>query len=163
MPISRVFIDWNAPLLPEVARRLVDRYRGSEEIDLGQVIAVVPGRRAGRRLRELLADETGGRHVPPRIVTVGDLPELLYEPQRPFADDLVQRLAWVRALKLLEANRLELLIRTPPEDDDAAGWLSFAELLWRQHRELAAEGLDFAAVVEQGKAVAQFDEERRSR
>ncbi len=161
MSISRIFINWDTPLLPQVARRLVERFGRGDNIDLGSLIAVVPGGRAGRRLRELLVDETGGRHVPPRIITVGDLPELLYEPQRPFADELAQRLAWGRALQSLDPTELNLLIQRSPDENDAAGWLAFAELLWRQHRELAAEGLDFSEVVERGTAVAQFNEVQR--
>src|SRR4051812_29180617 len=51
--------------------------------DLSQAIIVVPGKRAGRRLLELLCFEARdhNRHfTPPTITTEGRLPEMLYAP-----------------------------------------------------------------------------------
>ena len=132
MPIRRVFLDWTRPALPEVVSRLIDEYSAGDEIDLSRVIVVVPGKRAGRRLRELLTDRTGGRCRPPRVITINELPELLYEPKFPFASDLVQKLAWAEALRTMGAGELQGLIHTLPAQADAAGWLALAELLWQQ-------------------------------
>jgi inactivated superfamily I helicase/RecB family exonuclease len=158
MPITRVFLDWRRPALPAVVGRLIEKYGSDGEIDLSRVIVVVPGRRAGRRLRELLTERTAGRCLPPRIITLNDLPELLYEPKLPFASDLVQKLAWAEALRSMGAGELQSLVRALPAAGDAAGWLALAELLWQQHRNLAGDGLDFADVVRLGPAVAHFDE-----
>ena len=46
MPIERVFIDWNEPLLPAVVQRLLADC--DLPIDLSETIVVVPGSRAGR-------------------------------------------------------------------------------------------------------------------
>lgn len=161
MPIDRIFIDWSEPLLPAVVRALVDGR--APPVDLGTMIVVVPGRRAGRRFRELLTEATGGRHTPPRIVTIGDLPELLYVPKRPFASDLVQRLAWIKAIQSLRPQQLASVVRQLPAADDTAGWFALAELLWRQHRELAADGLNFADVLQRGGELATFGEHGRWR
>src|SRR5262249_2364605 len=105
--IRREFLGWDQPALPEAARRLGVRYRQGDSLDLGRVIVVVPGQRAGRRLQELLAfhavDEKL-RFPPPKIVTEGRLPEMLYTPKLPFASDLVQDLAWAQALRDLPAE-----------------------------------------------------------
>lgn len=113
MPIKRTFIDWSQPALPQAVEFLIAHYANSAEIDLNQVVAVVPGSRAGRRLLELLVHESDQRSLvlyPPHIETMGSLPELLYETKRPFASDLVQQLAWLRALKSLGGNRLQELM-----------------------------------------------------
>src|SRR5689334_13545520 len=93
--IRREFLGWEKPALPEAARRLAARYRFGHLLDLNRVIIVVPGQRAGRRMQELLAflaEDEGLRLTPPAVVTEGKVPELLYTPKLPFADDLAQEL-----------------------------------------------------------------------
>ncbi len=95
MPVTRTFLDWSRPALPQAAEWLVRHNRMMNHVDLGETIVVVPGKRAGRRLLEILLAETdrhGWRFSSPLITTVGRLPELLYEPKRPFATELVQQL-----------------------------------------------------------------------
>ena len=157
--MRRVFIDWGEPLLPAVVRLLIEA--SAPKHDLSGVIVVVPGRRAGRRFRELLTDSTAGRHDPPRIVTVSELPELLYEPQKPFASELTQRLAWIAAIQALPPERLDNAIRRLPDSGDIDGWYALAEILWRQHRELAADGLNFSDVLGRGCEIDAFSEHDR--
>lgn len=166
MPISRMFLDWSRPALPAVVEFLTDRYADRRTCDLGNVVVVLPGSRAGRRLLELLVDgcEAAGRVLtPPRIETVGRLPELLYSAKRPFADLLTQEFAWARALQEVEEQRLRQVIPHPPAADDLAGWRSLGRLLAAQHRELAGDGLDFGDVVRQGRHMDGFDETGRWR
>ena len=99
--------------------------------------------------------------MPPRIVTIGDLPELLYEPKRPFATDLVQKLAWIEAIRRGPRGRVEQLIPALPGDTDTEGWLSLAEFLWLQHRELASRALDCAAVRRRAAELPHFTEDDR--
>ena len=145
---------------------LIERFRTQDKLDLHRLILVVPGARAGRRLQEMLVEsaETQGLLLrPPKVVTVGQLPEQLYSAKRPFADDLVQQLAWVRALRQVEPQQLTLLAASVPAADDLAGWLGLGTMLGRLHRELAAEALDFKQVAEQGAALDGFCEEPRWR
>ncbi|HID21707.1 MAG TPA: hypothetical protein EYP14_04825, partial [Planctomycetaceae bacterium] len=91
MSIQRVFMGWSQPALEQAGCYLLDHSVDDAQADLRRVVAVVPGARAGRRLLEILVDLVEQRDValfPPRIVTVGELPELLYVAKRPFADDL---------------------------------------------------------------------------
>ncbi len=174
--IQREFLGWDQPLLETAAEWLFRRFglaehspsfalRVSEdEWDLGRVVVVVPGRRAGRRLLELLvlrAEAAGRRLIPPAIETLGVLPERLYLLQRPLANDLVQQLTWTRALRTIERSVLERIAPRPPADDDVAAWWGLAKLLQAQHRELAADGLDFADVVTRGNEVPRFGEAAR--
>ena len=140
---------------------LVERFGSGGSLDLGGVIVALPGGRSSRRLLELLVEraEAGGRAlVPPRIVTVGKLPELLYTAKRPFAGDLVQQLAWVEALRSAKPERLAALLPSLPEADDLATWLALGEMLGRLHRELAAEAMDFQSVVDCGGRIDGFRE-----
>jgi hypothetical protein len=54
MPITRHFLDWNKPALPAAADYLISRYANGDQLDMSRVILVFPGRRAARRMLELL-------------------------------------------------------------------------------------------------------------
>jgi len=94
MPVNRVFLGWDQPLVPAAAHWLWESYAQAnpqisaqtapthdEEADAGPhwgrcdlsgVLIVVPVARAGRRLLEILASRAKGQLLlPPRIVTVG--------------------------------------------------------------------------------------------
>ena len=164
MSVTRKFLDWNQPALPAAVNYLLSEYTVLGAADLSNVITVVPGRRAGRRLLELLieaADRQYVRLTPPIIDTAGRLPEQLYESHKSFATPLVNKFAWTAALRRLDDSVIRSIIPDPPADNDISRWVAFGELLWNQHRELAAEGLDFQDVIERGSEVSAFDESER--
>jgi len=84
------------------------------------------------------------------MLTVGQLPELLYRPQKPFADDLTQQLVWAEVLRAADPDALRRVIaELPAADGDTDGWeqwLALARLLQGLHRELASNVLDFSDV-----------------
>ncbi len=132
--------------------------------DMQRVIVVVPGRRAGRRLLELLAFEArdhGLAMVPPTITTEGRLPELLYSPKHPFAESLTQDLAWSHALRQLQPAQLPAIVPHPPTADDVEAWRRLGEVLRQRHTELAADTLTFEDVVTQGRKLAKFPDAAR--
>jgi ATP-dependent helicase/nuclease subunit B len=158
MVMRREFLGWDQPALGATVDRLRERYQQDEELDLERVVVVVPGSRAGRQLLELLVDRCEQwqlRLVPPNIATVGRLPELLYSPQFPFASPLVQQLTWGRALQKIGADQVGKALAELPSpvggghQDDSNRWIELARILWRLHRELAAEGLNFSDVARQ--------------
>ena len=154
MSIAREFLGWERPLLESALEWLAQKFSGRGELDLSGVIVVVPGRRAGRRLLELLvmwAEREGQRLTPPRIETLGELPEQLYPLQRPLASDLVQQLTWAKVLRELKRDLLQKIVPRPPADDDALAWWAMGTLLWKQHGELTADGRDFGDVVKLGR------------
>ncbi len=149
MPVKRVFLGWDQPALHRAVEYLVERFARNGRADLLDVIVVLPGARAGRRLQELLVERCerqGLALFPPQVVTVGELPERLYAAKLPFASELVQQLAWVRALQEMPADRRRHLLPAPPDNADFFAWLALAERLARLHRELAADRLDFDSV-----------------
>jgi len=161
MAIRRVFLDWSRPALHLVADQLLLRSRSSKIIDLSHLVLVFYGSQAGRRCLELLTEKAGGHLCPPRIITVGELPELLYTPKRPFASTLVQQLVWAQALQNLPPERLHLFVSAPPAPEDQAGWLRLGDLLRRLHAELSRDQLDFADVWKKGTSLPGFNEVER--
>ena len=162
--MERVFLGWNKPGLVAAVEYLEGPAARGRMLDLGGTVVAVPGARAGRRLLELLvqrADERGWILVPPQIVTVGQLPELLYVNRRPFAGELLQQLAWIEALRRTGPERLAPLALVLPAEGDFAARLAVADLLGRLHRELAAENLGFEDVAGRGDAAGQFRDARR--
>ena len=117
MPITRTFIDWSQRALPAVVEYLGGRYQRGSVLDLDQVVLVFPGARAGRRLLEVIVEHAAEHDLvllPPHRCTVGLLPELLYQPKRPFASDLVQRLAWVQGAPGNRPGRVPALPAAAP-------------------------------------------------
>jgi hypothetical protein len=105
--LRRHFLGWSQPVLHSAADLLIDsrlvrespEWRGA--IDLSAVLIALPGGRAGRRLIELLLERSeaiGRPLIPPRLVTVGGLPEELYRPTHSAPPPLVETLAWAAAI-----------------------------------------------------------------
>lgn len=161
MPIKRQFFDWHRPALPQVVEWLCRSRQQHSFLDLSDVLFVLPGRRAGRRLEQLLFEQAQGRFAPPDIVTLGQLPERLYDAKQPFANELTQRLAWADALSSFSAAELAPLLRDVPDRGEHQRWLALGEMLSRHHQELAADGLNFADVAARAGDLRGFDEHDR--
>lgn len=164
MPIKRHFLGLAQHPLRSAADWLRERYSRGGDWDLSQVIVVTPGTRSGRRLLEILVDHAEAQRLtltPPTFATEGRVPELLYEPKRPFAGDLVQQLCWSEALQAMPPAERRALLPHPPAKGDFLRWLELGDSIRRLHLELAADGLDFRDVLERGKQLPQFDDPRR--
>jgi len=164
----RVFLGWDAAgwraALPEsrpaprssldaAAAWLLRRFGP----DLSGVVVALPGKRAGRRLEELLveraaADPRARALWPPEIVTSGELTDRLLQLEAPPASRLLRTLTWGQALREAAPEALARIAAAPPPADDLPGWLALAEELRALHAALGAERLDFAAV---GQRVAR--------
>lgn len=157
-----VFLGWDSPFLPAVARSLLERTDRSNA-DLSGFLVIVPGRRAGRRLTELLIEQSQDTKgfYPPRIETLGRLPECLYRPKLPFADQSTQILAWIHALQSLNPDTGIRICSNWPQPGQFEAWRELAELLWKQHRELAADGLSFKDVAHRGQSLPGFPDTQR--
>ena len=98
--IQRHFLADNTPALHQAVSYLRDHYPPARTWDLHDLIVAVPGRRAVRRLTELLVESAGDAGLlPPTIVTTGTLPDQLFEPHLPIASDLVANLTWIQAAR----------------------------------------------------------------
>lgn len=164
--IERRFLGWSEPFLPAVAADLARAYTGSGELRLEGALVVVPGGRAGRRLKELLlvrADHAGVRLVPPRIVTVGSLPELLYAPELPLASEAVAGRAWVMALRELSPAQLRVIVPDAPDASDLVGWTRMAAGVAALHREVAGGGWRFEDVADRCDDGTDFSDAARWR
>ncbi|MCH2116128.1 MAG: PD-(D/E)XK nuclease family protein [Pirellulales bacterium] len=164
MPIQKIYLGWNQPALPSVAKHLAEHYLDNQRLDLAGCILVVPGRLARRQLLRTLLELAGERSLefrPPEIVTLGNFPEMLYAQQRPVASDLIQRLAWVQALQTSSPETLQGFTSQVPTEEDLTGWRRLARMLSRLHNELSSDGFDFAMVAKKGGAVSGFTEQTR--
>lgn len=149
MSIRRHFIDWHQPLLPTVADYLIRRYAVQKQLDLRHVVMVFTGRRATRRMLEVLFEKASTSFpafVPPRMVTFQHFPEMLYQPQNRFADDLTQLLIWKKAISSIPPKELKAALPSLPAEDAVPAWLALCETLRAQHNELAEEGIEFDEV-----------------
>lgn len=141
------FLPWDEPLLPQVARRLTQEFARGNQISLAGQTLVVPGGRGGRRLLELLVEESeraGAFLTPPtRIVTPGSVPELLYQPDLPLASAVVGRRAWARVLGGAPREWIEAVFARSPGGEGAVGRATRARVLAELSAELGGAGKSF--------------------
>jgi hypothetical protein len=148
--LQREFLGWDRPALESVAEFLLNRYTRGGVADLQQVVVATAGARAGRRLLERLVEQAEVRKtrlVPPRITTFGRLPELLYVPPRPPAEEIARQLAWREALQGMASEQLSNSFGPLPSRNDLLRWLTVGEMLDRLHTELAGECWTFEQVL----------------
>ncbi len=148
MPVTRHFLGWDGPFL----QRVVDHLAGDPQTstwDLSKIIAVLPAQRAGGGCLNCWShthSSTSGLLIPPRIITVGRLPELLYQPTGRIADTLDVDLAWVHALRNTDPAETQSLIPSPPSPDDLPGWWALANQLRALSDDLAGHRMRFQDV-----------------
>jgi ATP-dependent helicase/nuclease subunit B len=158
------FLGWSGPALPAAADLLTSTYAGDAAVDLSSVLVALPGSRAGRRLLELLlerAEAAGLPLRPPRIATVGSLPEILAPQERPTPSPIVARRRCAEALKSVPSRSIRLLVDPPPEVDDLAGWMNLAAMVETLEAQVGAGGHDFASVAEECRGGFLFDDRER--
>lgn len=147
----RHFLPWDRPLLPQAAAWLAGGWEGGAPLDLSRVLAVVPTKQSGRRLREALAEYAAARGqaaFPPRVVAPNTLVALgLAEDTAPPLESL---LAWAGVLRDVGRGEFGAVFPAGVPEDDPAWALQMARQLARLQAELAEGGLrlgDVAAKV----------------
>ncbi len=101
--VSRYFLPWDQPLLPQAVRFLAGDWAGGKPLDLSRIVVVVPTKQAGRRLREALAAFAAGHQqavFPPRVFPPERL--LLAGQNGAVASPLESLLAWADVLMALD-------------------------------------------------------------
>ena len=162
--VERVFLGWDQPALPTAAAHLIEHYVEGTVADLRSATIVLPGRRARRRVIELLLDVAelrGATLIPPRATTVGNLPDLLHSSPKPLADEVTSRRAWSRALRSVDRRVVERVFPHLPKSDGPTEWDDLAGLLAELHENLSREGHRFADVAKICRSGFVFDDGAR--
>ena len=164
MSIKRIFLGWDQPFLHSAADYLVQISRTDRFLDMRQLIVVVPGSRAGRRLLEIFVEKSEGLSLPllcPEIVTVGSLPERLYQPAQRFAESLMRRLAWMDTIQSAPKELLASLMPDVPEGRDDSWCLVLARHIESLAKELSSASFRFADVPVRARTLSEFGEASR--
>jgi hypothetical protein len=158
--------------LPAAASWLIGEARGNAQspdgqCDLRQFLCVVPGRRAGRLLLALLAEQcqaAGVPLVPPDIRTPASMVDALVGIEnQPTATAPEQVLAWMEALRTTAPEQIAPLVPNRPDDQDVLDWYHLASTLARIAEELAGERITPADVADQAERMELFGEADRWR
>jgi ATP-dependent exoDNAse (exonuclease V) beta subunit len=160
---NRVWLGWHRAILHSSVDFLATRYQANDLWDMNEVLCVLPSSLAGRRLSELLAERATKDSVvlrPPEILTIGELPEKLYEAKFPFAGDVEQVLAWTKVLRSTSSKVLEPLLVEVPSSASTQPWIELASLISSLHRELSS---DLTMFVEVAKKLEQDNSSEAAR
>jgi ATP-dependent helicase/nuclease subunit B len=147
---QRVFLGWNSAFLPNCAAHLLEQYGP----DLSQVQIALPGRRAGRRLQELLLEQAPASWAPPQTTTLGQLSDRLTTQSLPCAPELLRDLTWVQVLQQQRKSDLEKVLAELPQGKEFSAWWPLAKTIQDLHRDLGgamhtfAEAGQFASAAE---------------
>lgn len=145
------FLGWDAPLLPVAATTLRQRFAHGNHLDLSNFILVLPTSHSASQMSERLratAESEQLHYLPPKIITVGQLAEQLYEPPHRIALELERTLAWAQVLRTFPPDELEPLLPVIPAPEPVAPWMEIAGAINRLHEELATSQFTFQDVIE---------------
>jgi len=158
-------LPWDQPALEGAAEWLHAEYGPGTpfDSDLGGMVLVLPGARAGRILLEALSRRMPPSWQPPDLVTAGKLTDRFIRLDPPRAPRLVRTLAWERALRGLGTGDLRALLTEPPASTDNRAWLGLAEEVREVFGKLSAECLDFQHVSSTAMDARSDGEQRRWR
>ncbi len=165
--MRRVFFDWSRPFLPQVASFVFSTETARAprttpdappSLDLGDLVFILPGRRAIRTLeaylqleveRAIQAGSIAPDWTPPTYLTVGAAPESLYPQRKRLAARPTRLLCMRRALREFadaEPAKTRALVGALPAESNWAAQLELAQTFVELADELASENRDFAAV-----------------
>ena len=151
MTTQLTFLGWDAPPIQSLCNWLLKHAGTNSVLDLSNKTIVLPSASGIKHLQQALVEETTSRNLailPPKITTVGGLPEQLY-PHKPPASESFQHLAWVSAIRDVAINNgLKTLLPAMPARQNHHAWQQIAKTIATVHRELYGEGLAFSDMVD---------------
>ncbi|MBM3991964.1 MAG: hypothetical protein FJ298_13280 [Planctomycetes bacterium] len=95
---ERSFLGWDRPFLRSAVEIWIGRVRAGRSKSEDCVL-VLPGRRAARRVEDLIAEHAPAEWEPPRVVSEGELAQVLRRRRALLATDWQCALAWREALE----------------------------------------------------------------
>lgn len=133
------------------ANALIKKYSAGQTWDLSSLLCVLPTARSSNRLSTLiseLAAASKSGYQPPKFITVGELPEQLYDSNKPAAIEFEQTLAWACVMRDADPEAMTSLLPNLPPRDPIAPWLELAGTVRRLHEDLASNNLKFEDVAQ---------------
>ncbi|MDZ4787068.1 MAG: PD-(D/E)XK nuclease family protein [bacterium] len=150
MSILKEFVDWKVPLLHSVRDYLLARYSTQYAIDLSLVTLAFPGRRAGRRLIELLVEASKEKALPlypPRIITTGSLPELFIGNSQEVISDTERVLLFCEAVMNSKDTALRVLFPHSNDKNEFRYYHTIAQYVDSVYVEIEAAALGFSDIL----------------
>lgn len=170
MPLSRKYLNWNEPLIPQVKNKLLSEVNESTlTIDLSHLLVVIPTAKSGRHLLEALSTDPltiNKGLLSPKIVTPIQFLELELNDKSKATDGQCL-FTWIEVLGMAKKYSINAIFpNTYPFSDNLK--LSNARRFHNLRKEIGSEGLDFSEVasscirqgieVERWRQLAQLEE-----
>jgi len=157
--ITRHFLSWDRPLLPQAVAWLAEDWKGDGPLDLTRQAVIVPTTQSGRRPREALADFAAGKKqavFAPRMMT----PDGLLSPPPGAASRLQTLLAWTEVFRGLDLDTCREVFPIDPPARNFSWALRLADQFAQLQAKLAEGGLRLSDV---GPKLGEFPEAGRWR
>jgi len=148
---TRLFLDWDRPLVQAVVEHVAKSWSGQGALDLGDWLIIVPTRNASRRLREALAVHAAEKNaavLPPRVVTPDFLTSPEHAPELKPAGPLETRLIWAAELLRIDLNAHRNVFPVDPVERGFTWALKSAGDLLDVRETLNEKGLSLADVAQ---------------
>jgi ATP-dependent helicase/nuclease subunit B len=153
-------LPWDRPLLPQAVAWLAGEWSGNGPLDLSHVLAVVPTRQSGRRLRAGLAEHAaaaGSAVLAPRVIVPEQL--VAIEADAAVASPLEVQLAWADVLGALDLEAFRAVFPIDPPGQSFAWAVRLGQQFSRLQRTLGEGSLRLADVA--ARAGSDFPETDR--
>ena len=142
--MKTIFLGRQKPAIDAAIEKLYDEYlsKDKKSWNLSRKLLVVPSVRVKKEFLNrllLFANHVNVILELPKIVTIGRVPEFIYQQTKPLADEVTQALAWFNAVKKSDKNKREKYLPALPKDDDLNGQIVLGKMFFDLHKTLAAE------------------------
>jgi inactivated superfamily I helicase/RecB family exonuclease len=162
---KRVFLGWDNACLARAADYLLANYQTNKSLGLQNLVVALPGRRAIRRLTEILVAKTKKESLvlflPKKMLTFGELPELLYSPSAPFASNIERILTFTTAIEQQEKSLLSKLTPKLNNDWGFRDYFLLSKLIDTIWQQISSVGLRFEDALQKVSELAPESEQVR--
>ena len=145
--VVRTFLGWKRSFLQVAVEAWIERVR-AEKLDSARALIALPGRRAARRVEDRIAELAPSQWTPPKVVSEGELAQVLRKRRALLATDWQCDLAWREALSGVDTRTRESLWGAR----SGTSTQGLARLCSRVFRELAADDVSPAEVAARAEA-----------
>jgi len=161
--MNNIIFPFNQPFLEKTADLILDKLFEKNRFNLSEITIILSGKRAQRRLLEILAEKTASKKTlltPPNFMTPKSFCSSFAEKfiDAPAASTIEQTIAWINAASKCEDAINSILVnKTAPKERD---FFHVAQMVMPLHTILSGENLSIKLIAK-SSLVESIEEEKK--